>query len=137
MSYFLSDEILALNKKVKITGEEARHILKSRRIEIGEIIYLQDPHGRRFAAEVTNVNKQTVEAMPKNEVAPPLEPTIAITLFQAIVKEKALDHILQKATELGAGQIALWNAAYTPEKITPQYKQKISRWEKIALEAAK
>lgn len=137
MSYFKSSQPLHLNKTVTITDDEAWHILKSRRLQIGEIIHLQDADDRRFAAEVTGITKQTLAVVPKNEINPPMEPSLAITLFQAIVKEKALDTILQKATELGAFRIILWNAERTPEKITLKYKQKISRWEKITIEAAK
>src|SRR3989344_5500316 len=137
MSYFLSDLDLKLNRITKIVGEEAEHIAKSRRIKIGEMINVQDPLGRRFAAEVTKISGQALEIMPKNEITAPPEPNNSITILQAVVKEKSLDIILQKATELGAKQIILWNAERTPEKITPKFKQKISRWEKITIEAAK
>ncbi len=137
MSYFLSKQTLKIGQTAEIAGAEARHILKSRRVSIGEQITLQDPDGERFLAEVVTADKNSLTVKPiQKNIAPP-EPELSITLFQAAVKEKSLDNILQKTTELGVARLTIWNAAHSPEKITPKFKQKISRWQKIIDEACK
>src|SRR3989344_2177255 len=137
MSYFKSNNNLQLNKKTTIAGAEAQHILKSRRINIGEQIELQDPEEQRFLAEVVMCSKDSLTVLPIEIIELPPESSLKITLFQAVVKEKSLDNILQKTTELGVAAINVWNSRYTPEKILPKFKYKLTRWQKIVDEACK
>lgn len=137
MSYFKSATPLVIGKKTHLEGAEAWHILKSRRVHIGEKINLQDPTGERFLVEVVIVGKADLVVLPLQKITPPPESPLAITLFQAAVKEKSLDTILQKTTELGVAQIAIWNSKHSPEKINAKFKQKIIRWQKIVDEACK
>ena len=137
MSYFKSANELQLNKKITIAGSEAQHILKSRRISVGEQIELQDHEGKRFLTEVVMCNKDSLTVLPIKIIDLPPESPFKITLFQAVVKEKSLDNILQKTTELGVAVINVWNSRYASEKILPKFKYKLTRWQKIVDEACK
>lgn len=136
MSYFLYLRPLTLKQDIEIADEEARHILLSRRIKVGEIITLQDSLHHRFGAKVIAIGKKSVTVHIQNAITPPPEPTIAITLFQALIAEQALDIVLQKATELGASTIALFPAAHSPQH-SKNAEKKLERWKKITTEAAK
>src|SRR6185436_18434707 len=98
MPYFLSDKNLSLHEKIEIAGEEARHILLAHRIKQGEKIKVQGPDGKRYLVEITEINRNKLSVMPQEEIKAPQEPLVAITLFQSIVSEKALDFIFQKST---------------------------------------
>jgi len=138
MSYFLSSKKLLVDDVVEVEGEEAAHILLSRRMKLGEIIELQDPEFKRFEAEVVTAGKRSLMVKILRQVAVPAEPPVAITLFQSFLQEKALDFILQKSTELGAVKIILFNSANTATKLAPdQFAKKLPRWNKILWEAAK
>lgn len=137
MSYFKSNTELELDRKTRLEGAEAWHILKSRRISIGEKITLQDPTGERFLAEVVLADKNSLTVLPLQKIEAPAESSLKITLFQAVVKEKSLDNILQKTTELGVSAIQVWNSKHAPEKILPKFKYKLTRWQKIVDEACK
>jgi 16S rRNA (uracil1498-N3)-methyltransferase len=138
MPYFFCAENLSLNKFVEIGGEEARHILLAHRSKIGEKIKLQGPDGNRHNAEIVEIGKNKLKLKILEQLIPPAEPKVKITLFQAVVSEKALDFIFQKGTELGVTKIVLFNSANAATKLSSdQFKKKLDRWNKILGEAAK
>jgi len=138
MSYFLSNQKLHVNQSLELDGEEARHILLSRRMKVGEQIVLQEAGGKRFLCEFVSATKRSLSLQTISEIEIPKELPTKMYLFQSIVSEKALDFIFQKATELGAAGILLFNSQNTPVKLsTDQFISKSERWNKILWEAAK
>lgn len=138
MSYFLIPENLDLGKEYKVTGDEARHILLSRRVKSGERVNLQGPDGRRFSCEVLGGGKNSLSVRTVSAIMAPKEPVVPIVLFQALVGEQALDFILQKGTELGADKVVLFNSANTARRLSKeQFSRKQARWHRILWEAAK
>lgn len=138
MGYFLYDQALQIETPALLRGEEAVHLLGARRIKLGEEIELQDPSGCRFLCRVLSRGRKEVELLPFSELSPPPEPKFRLVLHQAMVKEKALDFILQKATELGAAKIHLFESEHSqrlPEG--KELERKTDRWQKILWEACK
>src|SRR4051812_12837296 len=98
MSYFLSGQNLEIGKQYALVGEEARHILLSRRMKVGEEFNLQGADGKRFVVELTEVNKNRLTVRAISKISIPQEPKTPIVLLQAVINEKAFDFILQKGT---------------------------------------
>lgn len=136
MSYFLSDKPLKAGEIVELTGEEARHILLSRRVEIGEIIKIQGPDAKRFMAEVILIERKSLSIQALEEIAIPDESPLSITIFQALIKEQPLDFIIQKATELGVDKLILFNSQNSVDRFK-DIEKKLGRWQKIGDEASK
>ena len=139
--YFLSGLPLSEGMTFDLAGEEARHLLKSRRVKPGERFALQDPEGGRFSAELisTQRHRATVRVLGTLPV-PPL-PVRGVVLLQAVVKDKAADFIVQKATEMGVAGLVFFPGQYSA---VPRKNQALSippsaiaRWERIAWEACK
>jgi 16S rRNA (uracil1498-N3)-methyltransferase len=136
MSYFLSDRPLNVEEIIELTGDEARHILLSRRIEVGEVIEIQGPDHKRFQAEVVDVDRKSLSIQALEEIPVPEESPLSITIFQAFIKEQPLDFIIQKATELGVDKLVLFNSENSIDRFKDMEK-KLVRWQKIGEEAAK
>jgi len=136
MSYFIFDGILKPNQPVTLEGEEALHLLNSRRIHPGEEIEIQDANYQRFQAKVNSVGKKSLLLQPLVQIEPPLEPTFKINLFQALIKDKPLELVLQKATELGVATICLFQSTYS-QRLKKEPDKQLSRWRKICVEACK
>lgn len=138
MSYFLSGIPLQTGQSFEFAGDEARHLMLSRRTKPGDCFALQDPAGLRFEAEVIRMErKQALVRVLAPLPIPPL-PDAVVTLLQAAVKEKAAEWIIQKATELGVRHLLFFPA----ERSTVAHKtlsapKTHQRWEKIAWEACK
>jgi 16S rRNA (uracil1498-N3)-methyltransferase len=136
MSLFLSKIPLKLKNPTQISGEEALHMLTSRRIKIGEEVKMQDNFGNRFLCQVTEVNKKTLTLLPIHSLPTPPNTKTPITLYQSYIAEQALDFVLQKATELNIAHIVIFNAHNSPT--TPKdIDKKLTRWNKIILESTK
>ncbi|MDE2311553.1 MAG: 16S rRNA (uracil(1498)-N(3))-methyltransferase [Patescibacteria group bacterium] len=138
MPYFLASENLLLDRAVRLCGQEADHILLSRRAKVGEQIKVQGPDGKRFIASITDLKKHEVVVVPKEEVAVPPEPDTKTILYQSVVAGGTIDVVLQKATELGAAEVVLFNSQFTATRLlADKFQAKLPRWQKILWEAAK
>ncbi|MFA6006799.1 MAG: RsmE family RNA methyltransferase [Candidatus Paceibacterota bacterium] len=137
MSYFFASQNLMAGEEAIIAGEEAHHLMHARRIRIGEAIKLQGPDKRRFRAVISEIGRRNITVHVDEEIKVPREPRIHIHLFQACTKEKTIDVILQKGTELGVEQIHFFQSSNSPQQLLDGANDKLERWANIALESAK
>jgi len=138
MSYFLSEVSLRQGDTVTLEGEEARHLLGSRRMHAGERFALQDPQGNRFRVELVAQDRRRATVTVLEPVTPPSMPERAVCLLQAAVKERSAEWIIQKGTELGLAEIAFFLSANSTVALKQMRAEKnMARWERIAWEACK
>lgn len=89
---------------LELTDSEAHHATRVLRLEPKDQAVVLDGAGHTFACEVSEITKRTVRLnVITKTFAPPLP--CQITLLQAMPKPKAMDYIVQKATELGVARI--------------------------------
>ncbi|MBP9686892.1 MAG: 16S rRNA (uracil(1498)-N(3))-methyltransferase [Candidatus Doudnabacteria bacterium] len=134
MSYFIHTTELATGQTDTLTGEEAHHAALSRRSRVGERLEIQTPSGKRYSCVITQIQKGAVVFTVESELPVPPDPSLAVTLCVAHSSEHALDFIIQKATELGAAHLCIFQAEHSPH---PPKAEKLNRWHKISTEAAK
>ena len=127
---------LKSGKIFELSGAEARHILLSRRVAVGETVYLQGPDQKRFEARVILANKGSLSLEVLSEIKTPKESDLGITIFQALIKERSLDFVIQKATELGVKNLVLFNSKNSVARFK-DIDKKLKRWRKIGEEATK
>ena len=138
VAYFLFDGLLRAGQKNRLTGEEARHLLHARRVQVGEIFEIQDQEHRHFSAVVESVSRSVLDFQVQKELSPPLPSPLQLDLILALTKEKALDWIIQKATELGATRILIFSSRYSPRTLKASNRENtLRRWKKIAQAACK
>jgi 16S rRNA (uracil1498-N3)-methyltransferase len=89
-------------------------------MKVGEEIHLQDTTGSRFVVRIDTVHKRSLVVTPLRTAPVPPPPTRHVTLLQAYIAEQKLDLIIQKATELGAAQVVVWQAEHSPHEIAPE-----------------
>ncbi len=136
MSYFIFESKIVLNQPFTLDGEEAQHLLNSRRIQIGEAIEIQDQCYHRYLATVEAISKKHLILLPETQLTTPPESPFKINLFQALIKDKNLELILQKTTELGVSAIYLFQSTFS-QKLKKDTSKQLQRWNKICLEACK
>ncbi|OHB24295.1 MAG: hypothetical protein A2542_01220 [Parcubacteria group bacterium RIFOXYD2_FULL_52_8] len=123
--------------EIALSAEEAAHLSQSRRLQPGESCFVQGTDEKRFRAQVIRVGPRTATVLIQEAVDTPPEPKRDLILFLALTKEKALDAVLQKATELGVTRVIIWNSERTPERLPSRALGRVARWQKITSEAAK
>lgn len=122
---------------LELTDEEAHHALRALRVQTGERVTVLDGAGQALNCEVRAATKRTVilSVLRKN-TSPPLP--CQITLLQAIPKAKAMDYIIQKATELGAGRVVPILSERTVVQLDGEDAgSKAEKWQQIAIESIK
>lgn len=138
VSYFIYNGKILLNTPFELLGAEASHITQSRRSRLNDTIEVQDLDQHRFAARIIDIGKKSIQLLPFEEIIPPPESRLRLSLFQSLVKEKATDFILQKTTELGITNIIFFHSHHSQKLSGAEViKRKLERWRKIALEACK
>lgn len=89
---------------LELTEAEAHHATRVLRLEPKDQVVVLDGVGNTYDCEIAEVSKRAVRlSITKKVFTPPLP--CQITLLQALPKPKAMDYIVQKATELGVARI--------------------------------
>jgi 16S rRNA (uracil1498-N3)-methyltransferase len=138
MSYFLAPGTLIEGATVELGGEEAQHLLKSRRMRAGERFALQGTDGRRHWAELVDADRRSARARVLGAAPIPPDPDVTVRLWLAAVKDKATEWVVQKATELGVAELHVFRAEHSPVALKElEAPRMLERWRKIAIEACK
>ncbi len=120
-----------------ITGENAKHIKKSLRMTSGEQITLVDNVGTQYECEIETTVSCDVAVKIRKKFPCQNEPTVKVTLYQALPKGEKMDFIVQKAVELGVTEIVpIISARCISRPDAKSLQKKIQRWNKIALQSA-
>ena len=89
---------------VCITGPDARHIGLSLRMRVGEMLTVC-AYGRDYQCRIRSITPEEVHLDVVSSELCAAEPTVALTLYQAVPKADKLEQIIQKSVELGAVRI--------------------------------
>ncbi len=124
-----------LKEEVRLTGREARHLLRVLRARVGDRLTVFDGRGREAEAEVVAVEPGALVLRlgpvrrVDREVRPP------VTLYLALLKGEKLADVVRAASELGVARFAL----LTAERSVPRGlgEEKLARLRRVAAEAAK
>ncbi len=138
MSYFIYTGQIRSGCTFALVGPEAAHLLSSRRMRVEEEVEIQDERGRRYQCRIARIARKELVLQALKQLTPPPEPSCKITLYQAMMKERGLEILLQKATELGCHRLVLFESRYSQRlPVGKEREKKLIRWERIGQEAAK
>ncbi len=133
--FFVLPEEMGENFLV-LTGENAAHA-KVLRLKAGDPVTVCDGQGRECSCTVSDVSPGQVSLVVHNCGASQGEAAVSVRVFMAFPKADKLEHVIQKATELGAGEIIAFPTARCVSR--PEERalgKKLDRWRKIAASAA-
>ena len=134
--YCPPENIAADGRTLTLTGDEAAHLVRVMRIKPGQALSCFDGQGTRYECTVTAAGDTAVECAVLAAAPGAAEPSVQVTLYAGYPKGDKLEHIIQKATELGAVRIVPFFSRFcvvTPKK----EEQKNARYARIAFEAVK
>ncbi len=129
-----SDEIK--NDFIVLTGENAVHA-KVLRLKNGEQVMVCDGQGTECICTVSDVAPGQISLVVSGVQKSTAEPAVKVSIYVAFPKADKLEHIIQKATELGAYEIVAFPSARCisrPDEKSIQKKKE--RWQKIAASAS-
>ena len=127
-----------LSDTMEIRGQDARHISKVLRLESGDEIFVVDEAGQVGMAAIQSSHPDVVTVVLRQLVDVSSEPPVQVWLAQGLPKSDKMELIVQKAVELGAaGVIPMVTDFCTVQYDDSKKASRVSRWQKIAQEAAK
>lgn len=133
---FFAPEPRAGDGILALTGENAAHA-KVLRIKAGDDVTVCDGQGMDYRCTVLSVSPERVELQVRSAWPSYTEPRVQITLFVAFPKLDKLEHVVMKATELGAAAVVAFPSARCVSRPDgPSLSKKLTRWQKIAASAA-
>lgn len=134
--YFIREQYWS-NDEVRITENNAHHIIRVMRNEVGNQIICNHPNGEAARCTITEIINNEVRAKISEWLVEDAELPVQVTIAQGLPKGNKLELILQKGTELGAHRFSLFQAARSIVKWDHKKSaQKIKRYEKIIEEAS-
>lgn len=119
-----------------LTGENAAHA-KVLRLKCGEQVTVCDGSGEDVTCVVSDVSLGQISLVVQSRAPSRAEPPVFCTVYMAYAKADKLEHVIQKATELGACEIVAFPSSRCVSR--PDEKslaKKLERWQKIAGSAA-
>ena len=119
-----------------LTGENAQHA-KVLRLKQGEEVLVCDGQGTECLCAVSDVSPGQISLVVKSRQESANEAAVKVSVYMAFPKADKLEHVIQKATELGAYEIVAFPSARCISKPDEKsLKKKLERWQKIAASAA-
>ncbi len=135
--FYLAKENIQ-GKKETLTGPEFEHMKKVLRLKPGDSVTLFDDDGREHEAIIQAYGTRVAELEILRSYQPRRESPLDVTLAQAMGKGEKMDWVVEKATELGVQAVLPFFSSYTVPRLTgDKMHKRRSRWEKIAVSAAK
>jgi len=133
--FFVEPDSLS-GKFAVLTGEAAAHA-KVLRLKQGERVTLCTGDGLDHICTVSDVSPGQYSLVIEQTEPSVTEPKLHVSVYMAYAKGDKLEHVIQKATELGAYEIVAFPSSRCvsrPDEKSLRKKQE--RWQKIAAEAA-
>jgi len=133
--FFVTPDCLA-GKFAVLTGDSASHA-KVLRLKNGDSVVLCTGDGTDHLCTISDISPQQVCLVVQSQSPSVTEPKTRVSLYMAYAKSDKLEHVIQKATELGAYEIVAFpseRCVSRPDEKSLQ--KKLERWQKIAAAAA-
>lgn len=118
----------------ELTGEEAEHLVRVLRADVGQVYEISD-NQNLYLAEIEVARKSQVTFKVLEQLPSPAAEA-EILLFAALIKFDRFEWIIEKATELGVSEIHPFEATRSERGLVQAAPKRSQRWEKIAHEAS-
>jgi len=139
--FFAPPSAFNFNKRiVTLSADEAKHLREVLRLKPGDGVQVFDGAGREFRAVVSQARREFAELEIGDEIqSPKPESPLQLTLAVALLKGEKFDLVVQKGTELGVNRFIPLVTRYADIKLRDETDaaKRVTRWQRIALEAAK
>lgn len=131
--FFASQEEIS-GERILLTGENAQHA-KVLRLKPGETVLVCDGEGQECLCQIFSTDPWELRVTERR--ASQSEAAVRVSVYMAFPKADKLEHVIQKATELGAYEIVAFPSARCVSRPDEKsLKKKLERWQKIAVSAA-
>lgn len=138
MRRFFIENIKEDSKLIHIMGEEFTHLKKVLRLNPGDEVCVFNGKGLELKGVIDSIDRDSAVIKAVGSSEDERESQLEIILIQGFLKGDKPELVIQKATELGVSGICFFlNARTVPVLSADKIKERLSRWKKVSIEAAK
>lgn len=136
MPRFFVDSSQISGEKIYITGDDVKHISRVLRLRTEDCITVCDKCKTDYDCKISEISPDRVVADIVKRYENRAESDLELVLYQGLPKSDKMDYIVQKCVEMGVSRVV---PVITKRAVSrpSDADKKISRWQKIAAEAAK
>jgi 16S rRNA (uracil1498-N3)-methyltransferase len=132
---YFPDVILAVGEALTVTGEEAHHAVRVKRVEVGDDLRVHDGRGAVARARIEEVAKARGSWEVRARIAEVTRaPEPRLTVFAAAPKGDRLDAMIDGLSQVGAGS---WRPLLAARIAVEPGGGRIARLDRIAAESMK
>lgn len=136
MPHFFMNRIDPSATELQLTGENAAHA-KVLRLKPTQTVTVCDGEGTDYLCTVREVTDEGITLTVQEKKPSGAEAAVQVCVYMGLAKGDKVEHVIQKATELGASEIVVFSSNRCVSR--PDEKslaKKLERWQKIAAGAA-
>lgn len=136
--FFIKSDAVGKDNTVTLCGEDASHVARSLRMSVGETLTVCDENGVERHCRIEEIRRDEVFLRVESEKMSESEPSVRVTLYQALTKGDKFESIIQKSVELGVyAVVPVLSSRCISRPDEKSAEKKRLRWNAIAEEAAK
>ena len=124
-------------QRVVISGDDAHYLRHVLRLAVGDSFEIVVPNGSECTVVIIKTEPESLVGEIIEKRARNTEPTVRVTLYQAMLKGKNFPLVIEKAVELGVAAIVPLRTHRTVIRLSGhRAAQRQRHWQKIARQAA-
>ncbi len=140
MHRFFAPSLDAGDETVILPREESEHLSRVLRLATGDTVAVFDGRGHEFLARVvgSGERRREISVQLLARIEPAAEPSVALTLVQAVLKADKMDDVIRDAVMLGAVAVHPIITHRTEATVSAVMKgARLERWRRVALASVK
>jgi 16S rRNA (uracil1498-N3)-methyltransferase len=128
------DQLIELNGVCQLNESASHYVSKVLRMSLGRELIVFNGQGGEYLAEISKLDKKSVEISIKTFSSENRESDLSIELAIGISRGERMDWVLQKATELGVTSITPLLTERTEVKVSgDRQDKKMQHWQQIII----
>jgi 16S rRNA (uracil1498-N3)-methyltransferase len=124
------------NTVIELESQAGHHLTKALRLKLGASVLLFNGQGGEFEASICAIEKRNVQIQLTRFKESDCESPLHIHLGIAVSRGERMDHIMQKATELGVSEITpLFSERSEVRLKGDRLEKKLHHWQNVIISA--
>lgn len=138
MHRFFAPSLDPGDESVTLPRDEAEHLTRVLRLGPGDVVVVFDGRGGEFLARVITAARRDVRLALVDRVVAAAEPSVSVTLVQAVLKSDRMDDVIRDAVMLGVTAIQPLITSRTETTVAALMRgARMDRWRRVALASVK
>jgi 16S rRNA (uracil1498-N3)-methyltransferase len=135
---FFAPSLDAGDETAVLPRDEAEHLTRVLRLGPGDTIAVFDGRGSEFLARVVSTDRRSARVQILARLEPAGEPSVSITLAQAVLKAEKMDDIVRDAVMMGIAAIQPLVTRRAETTVAALVRgARLDRWKRIAVASVK